>query len=200
MALITMPLSTYVIINNHEIYARVEPYLERFKSDDRIETELGVNEDHAVIVGYDQLVVESLDAIREHFDEVVLVDRGPENVDVLQNADFEYIYGDFRHGEIRQEADVENAAFVLSMATQTEINRQLLDQVRDDATTFVAAGHAEDAALLYEHGADYVILRQVLAGEILAEHVTDYLTDRESFDAMIDRTRDHLSGGDGDGR
>ncbi|MFC6904106.1 cation:proton antiporter [Halalkalicoccus tibetensis] len=200
MALVTMPLSTYVIINNHEIYRRAEPYLERFKSDDRIETELGVHEDHAVIIGYDRLVVESLDPIREQFDDIVLVDRSPENVSELRDSGFDYNYGDFRHGEIRQEADLENASFVMSMATQTEINRQLLEQAPEDATTFVAAGHPEDAATLYDEGADYVIIRQVLAGEVLAEHVTDYLTDREAFDATVDRTREGLEGGESDGR
>lgn len=200
MALITMPLSTYVIINNHAIYERAEPYLSRFASEERIETQLGVYEDHAVLIGYDQLIYQALPTIREQFNEVVVIDRAPENVDELQNADVEYIYGDFRHGEIRQEADLENAAFVLSMATEAEVNRQLLEGVREDATTFVAAEHPEDAATLYDQGAEYVIIRHVLAGEMLGEHVTDYLTDREAFNTTVDRAREQLSGGEHDGR
>lgn len=200
MALITMPLSTYVIINNHEIYERAEPYLERFKSENRIETQLGVHEDHAVIVGYDRLVEESLDSIRKEFEEIVIVDRAPENVSELQDADFEYVYGDFGHSEIRGEADIENAAFVLSMATEAEVNRQLLEEVDENATAFVAADHPEDAAILYDQGAEYVIIRHVLAGEMLAAHITDYLTDREAFDTTVDRAREQLSGGEHDGR
>jgi Kef-type K+ transport system membrane component KefB/DNA-binding NarL/FixJ family response regulator len=198
MALITMPLSTYVIMNNHAIYERAEPYLERFKAEDRIETQLGVHEDHALIVGYDRLVDESLSAIREQYNEVVLVDRASENVEELQNADFEYVFGDFRHGEIRQESDIENAAFVLSMARESEVNRRVIEETPDEATVFVAAHHPEDAKALYEAGADYVILRHVLAGEMLGEHIADYLGDEEAFEESIRDTRDLLGGGDPD--
>ncbi|MCH7659819.1 MAG: cation:proton antiporter [Euryarchaeota archaeon] len=198
MALITMPLSTYVIMNNHAIYERAEPYLERFKAEDRIETRLGVHEDHALIVGYDRLVEESLSAIREQFEEIVLVDRASENVSELQETDFEYVFGDFRHGEIRQESDIENAAFVLSMARESEVNKRVIEEAPDEATVFVAAHHPEDAEELYEAGADYVILRHVLAGEMLGERIADYLGDEEAFEESVRETRDLLGGGETD--
>ncbi|MEM4780801.1 MAG: cation:proton antiporter [Halalkalicoccus sp.] len=200
MALLTMTASTYIIINNRRLYELSEPYLSRFESEDKADMALETHEDHALIVGYDRLAAESIDAIRERFEEVVVVDRGPENVDALRETDVEYVYGDARHGEIRGEAGVGNAAFLLSMTTETESNRQLLEEVPEEATAFVAAGHPEDAATLYEAGADYVIIRQVLAGELLAEHVRDYLADRDAFDATAEHTRERLSGGESDGR
>jgi Kef-type K+ transport system membrane component KefB len=198
MALLTMTASTYIIIYNYRIYEWAEPYLSRFESEEKEDMELDVHEGHAVIVGYDRIVRESLSAIREEFDEVVVVDRSPDQVDELQEADFEYIYGDFKHGDVRQEADVENAAFVLSMARQPEVNKHLLSEVGDDAVTFVAAEHPEDASDLYEHGADYVILRHVLSGEMLGEHVADYLGDEEAFERRIRDTVDRLDGGESD--
>jgi Kef-type K+ transport system membrane component KefB len=196
MALLTMTASTYIIIYNYRIYEWAEPYLSRFESEEKEDMELDVHEGHAVIVGYDRIVRESLSTIREEFDEVVVVDRSPDQVDELQEADFEYIYGDFKHGDVRQEADVENAAFVLSMARQPEVNKHLLSEVGDDAVTFVAAEHPEDASDLYEHGADYVILRHVLSGEMLGEHVADYLGDEEAFERRIRDTVDRLDGGE----
>jgi Kef-type K+ transport system membrane component KefB len=196
MALLTMTVSTYIIIYNYRIYEWAEPYLSRFESEDKEDMELDVHEGHAVIVGYDRIVRESLSAIREEFDEVVVVDRSPDQVDELREADFEYIYGDFKHGDVRQEADVENAAFVLSMARQPEVNKHLLSEVGDDAVTFVAAEHPEDASDLYEHGADYVILRHVLSGEMLGEHVADYLGDEEAFERRVRDTVDRLNGGE----
>jgi Kef-type K+ transport system membrane component KefB/DNA-binding NarL/FixJ family response regulator len=200
MALLTMTFSTYVIINNQRIYELSEPYLSRFESEKKEDMDLGGHEDHAVIVGYDQLVRESLDAVRQEFNEIVVVDRAPENVEALRDAEVEYIYGDLRHDEIREQADVENAAFVLSMVTEAEVNRQLLEEVNENATAFVAADHPEDAAILYDQGAEYVIIRHVLAGEMLATHITDYLTDQEAFDATVNRAREQLSGGEHDGR
>lgn len=196
MALLTMTASTYIIIYNYRIYEWAKPYLERFESEEKEDMELDVHEDHAVIVGYDRIVRESLSAIREEFDEVVVVDRSPDQVEELQEADFEYIYGDFKHGDVRQEADVENAAFVLSMARQPEVNKHLLDEVGDDTVTFVAAEHPEAASALYEHGADYVILRHVLSGEMLGEHVADYLGDEEAFERRVRDAADRFEGGE----
>jgi Kef-type K+ transport system membrane component KefB len=196
MALLTMTASTYIIIYNYQIYERVKPYLSRFESEEKEDMDLDVHQDHAVVVGYDRLVRESLSDIRDRFDEVVVVDRSPDQVDELREADFEYIYGDFKHGEIREQADVGNAAFVLSMARNPDVNKHLLEEVGDEAVTFVAAEHPDDASELYEHGADYVIMRHVLSGEMLGEHVSDYLGDEEAFERRIEDTVDRLRGGE----
>jgi voltage-gated potassium channel Kch len=198
MALLTMTASTYIIIYNYQIYERVKPYLSRFESEEKEDMDLDVHQDHAVVVGYDRLVRESLSDIRDRFDEVVVVDRSPDQVDELREADFEYIYGDFKHGEIREQADVGNAAFVLSMARNPDVNKHLLEEVGDEAVTFVAAEHPDDASELYEHGADYVIMRHVLSGEMLGEHVSDYLGDEEAFERRIEDTVDRLRGGESD--
>lgn len=181
MAILTMTLSTYLITYNHALYRRAEPYLARFESDEKRDVALREYRDHAVVVGYDELSREVLPVLREHFDQVVVVDRDPGNTDMLEAAEDEYIYGDFKYGEIRAAAALGRAAFVLSSSVQRDVNERILHETRDDATVFVEADGREDAIGLYDAGADYVILADVLTGERINEHLKLYLYDAEFF-------------------
>ncbi|MFP8951783.1 cation:proton antiporter [Natrialbaceae archaeon A-arb3/5] len=180
MALLTMTISTYIILYNGRLYERTKPYLERFEEADQRDTDLSVTEGHAVLIGYDPIVRETLPVVQNEFDEVVVVDRSADTVDGLEEMDVDFHYGDVRHGEIREAIDVETAAFVLSMARPGSVNRQLLEDV-EDAIVIVAAEHVDEAEDLYADGADYVVLKEILAGELLGDYVRAFLEDRDRF-------------------
>ncbi|TYL39173.1 potassium transporter Kef [Natronococcus pandeyae] len=181
MALVTMTLSTYIILYNNRLYELAEPYLGRFEDEDQRDASLSITEDHALLVGYDPVVRETLPVIKEQFDDVVVVDRSAENVDELESMDVDYYYGDVRHGEIREQADLETAGFVLSMARPSSVNRQLIEETEDDTLVIATAEHVDEAADLYELGADYVVLKEVMAGELVGEYVQAFVEDRDRF-------------------
>ncbi len=179
MALVTMTLSTYVVLYNERLYERARPYLDRFERDDQREAALSVTEGHAILVGYDRIVRETLPVVQDHFAEVVVVDRSAENVGELEDAGVDFHYGDVRHGEIREQIDLETADFVLSMARPASVNRRLVEGAADDAVVIAAAEHVDEARSLYEQGVDYVVIKEVLAGELLGEYIDGFLTDRD---------------------
>ena len=193
MAVLTMTVSTYVIVYNERLYALAEPYLERFESAEEADADLGIFEGHAVIVGYDDLVRESIPLLREEYGDVVLVDRSASTFDEVEDVDVEHIYGDIRHDEIREEADLEHAAFVLSAATDAAVNARVLEEAPEGAVAFVTVADESEVDDLYERGAAYVIVRDRLAGDRLAELIGTYLTNREEFEdvtqAMIEALR-----------
>ncbi|WP_331233481.1 cation:proton antiporter [Natronorarus salvus] len=199
MALVTMSLSTYVIVYNERLYERAKPYLERFESEEKSDTDLEVHEDHAVVVGYDDLTREALSVLCEHFEDVVVVDRSPRNVEALSTADVEYAYGDFKHGDVRTEADLANAAFVLSASRNPEVGRRIVEETPAEATVLVSATTATDAEVLLEEGATYVIVENALAGEALADLVTEFLTDREAFSETVRELAKRIEGGESGG-
>lgn len=115
MALVTMPLSTYAIIYNHWLYEVIGPYLERFERAETIDSDASVHEDHAVVVGVDALTERALPILREHCSEVVVVDRSAASIEAFADeGGVEFVFGDARHAELRDELDVENAAVVVS--------------------------------------------------------------------------------------
>ncbi len=124
MALITMPISTYYVLYNRRIFRYVRPCLERLEREDTLEAQPVEYENHAVIVGYSRLTGELADVLRASVDEVVFVEDRAEYVDELAEADDGFIFGNARHGDVRQEANVSGADVVVSAAERVDVNRR----------------------------------------------------------------------------
>lgn len=185
VAIVTMSLSTPLLNANYDLYRRAEPYLSKLEPTDRRDADIDIHRNHAVVVGHDELTWWALPMLAKRFDRIVVVDRNPANIDEHEQADYSFIYGDAKHGEIRKAAAIERAAFVLSSSVQTEINEIILEDAPDSAMVFVEADTPENAAILYDAGADYVILGDALAGERTNEYLKLYLYDREFFTDIV---------------
>ncbi|ELY45834.1 cation:proton antiporter [Natronorubrum tibetense] len=187
MALMTMTLSTYIIAYNHTIYERVAPWFSRFESEEKVDQELKVYKDHAVAIGYDEVTERALPLLKEKYGEVVVVDRRTDHIAELESeGEYDYVFGDFRHSEVRKASGLKKASFVLSSSVQTDVNEALLDEVDDDATVFVEAGQIDDARELYRRGAAYVIMNTYLTAEKVNDYLEQYFTDREAFHSAIE--------------
>jgi len=193
MAVLTMSLSTYIINYNHEIYARVKPAFRRWESAEKTDVDLGEFSGHAVAVGFDGVTEGALPRLAERFDDVVVIDRNVDHIDELANhEEYETVYGDFRHAEIRKEANLSEAAFVLSSTVQQEVNERILAEADPDATVIVEGDTAEVARDLYDQGAHYVIMSTQLAADRLSAILQEYLDGDGRFEdiASDDGTRD----------
>ncbi|CAI49892.1 Kef-type transport system [Natronomonas pharaonis DSM 2160] len=186
MALLTMTASTYIILYNHAIYERVAPWIRRISSGDGIDEGLPEYENHAVAIGYDEVTEKALPVLDEAFEEVVIIDRNTEHIAEIREAgEYESIFGDFRHKEVRKASNLKEAEFVLSSSVQREINEALLQETADDTPVFVEAERIADAHRLYEAGASYVVMPPHLAAEKLGEYLELYLTDQSVFHTRI---------------
>ena len=198
MALITMTASSYLINYNQEIYGKVEHLLRRFESDEKKDIELRRYRDHAVVVGYNPIVERIMPAIKQSYGEVIVVDRDPSSTEKLSRADFEYIYGDFNHGEIRKAAGIKDAAFVLSMARDMKVNHHILRDTGWDTPAFLEAESFEDAAELYDRGAEYVMIENVVTADKMADYLELYVEDPEVFQEEIQDDLEAIYWGDRD--
>ena len=193
MALMTMSASTYIINYNHAIYARLQPWFARFETDGKQDADLHEYRDHAIVIGYDEVTERALPLLDEHYDDVVIIDRKTEHIEAIEaGGRYDYMFGDFRHGEVRKEANLKRASFVLSSSVQVDVNTVLLEEVNDDATVFVEAERIDDARDLYDRGATYVIMSTHLTAEKLEEYLEQYFGDRSSFDSSIGEDIDRL--------
>ncbi len=188
MALITMPISTYYVLYNREIYRHLEPYLQRFERDDPITTDLVEYEDHALIIGYNRLTRDAIDVLEDSVDEIVVVEQAAEHVEELQETDHEFIFGDARHGDIRQEANLQGAAILVSAAYRMDVNRRLVEDA-PDTITIVRAQTQEEASQLRETGADYVVPEREFVADRLTE-ILESIDDPSEFDQQLDALND----------
>ena len=187
MALLTMTTSTYIIMYNHAIFERLEPWFTRFESKEKTDQELQEYSNHAVAIGYDEITEQALPILQERYNEVVVIDRKTAHIaELKEDGRYDYIFGDFRHLELRKAANLKNATFVLSSSAETNVNEALLDEVSSDAIVFVEAERVHDARRLYEKGAAYVIMSTYLATEKLSDYLEQYFTDREQFEESIE--------------
>ena len=194
MALMTMSVSTYIINYNHTLYAKSKPWFSRFESDSKTDVELKSYDDHAIAIGYDEVTQQVLPLLEDEYEDVVIIDRRTDHIDELEEEGrYDYIYGDFRHGEIRKEANLKNASFVLSSTVQLDVNKALLEEVDDDATVFVEAERIDDARELYDRGAAYVIMSTYLTAEKLSEYLEWYVSDSASFDEAVERDIERIT-------
>ncbi len=184
MALMTMSLSVYIINYNHEIYDRVQPFFSRWESEDKIDAELPEYNDHAVVIGYDEITKSLLPILDREFEQLVVVDRKAAHREELERMGYDTVYGDFRHTEVRKAAGLKRASFVLSSTMQPEVNKALLAELTEKTTVFAEANWIDDARELYRLGAHYVIMSTHLTGERVSEYLELYFEDREAFDRL----------------
>jgi len=187
MALLTMTASSYLINYNQEIYRKFEAHLERFDNESNYSTLSLKN--HAVVIGYDELAENSLTELEHFFDQIAVVDRNPENVEELEASTHEYIYGDIRHGEIQKDSGLKNAEIIISLVPNLSVNKKLLKLADSSATKILKARNFEEASELYELGAHYVVVKNMLAGDKLGEQLKLYVEDRDLFLKEIDVER-----------
>ena len=187
MALMTMTVSTYIITYNHTIYAYLEPWFDRFETGEKIDTPTREYDDHAVAIGYDEVTEPALPLLQERYGDIVVIDRKTEHIAELDaQGQFDYVFGDFRHSEVRKASGLSRAKFVLSSTVEVDINEQLLQEVAEDAIVFVEAEHIDDAHRLYDMGADYVIMNSHLSAEQLSAYLDLFFSAREAFDRAIE--------------
>ena len=194
LALVTMSVSVYFIEFNHRLFERLEPTLSRFDTGDEFRGGKKEYSDHAVVIGYDEMTRHVLPMLAEHYEDLVVVDRTTDHIEALESEGYDSLYGDFRNATIRKDAALKKAEFVLSSSDQTEVNKALLREVRDDATVFVEARQVEDARELYERGAHCVIISTHLAADRLGAYLEGYFQNREAFEEAVESDRRLLQG------
>ena len=192
MALITMPLSTYYVLYNRQLYRYVRPYLEALEREDTIEASPVEYDDHAVIVGYSRLTSELADVLEGDVEEIVFVEDRAEHVEELTESDHGFVFGNARHGDVRAEANLSGAEVLVSVAQRPDVTLRIAEDA--EGLTIVTATTEEEATVLLESGADYVVLERGLVGEELAT-LLSRVDDREAFERRLEELNDRARNG-----
>lgn len=194
VAIITMSLSSYLLKYNQEIHSKLEHLFKRYESEEKQDIEVEKLDNHAVVVGYRAITKEALSALEQNYDEIVVVDKNPENIDELSESSYEFIYGDLKHSEIRRAASIDKADMILSIVSNVKVNKEIMESLDHEPTTFLKANDIREAGELYEMGAHYVIIENILTGERMREYIKTYLNDREDFETEINSDINRIRG------
>lgn len=191
VAILTMGSSAYLMRYKDYLQDKIDWFLQFFRSEEKQDIDIEKLREHAVVVGFDKIAQKVCEKLSEDYN-VLVVDNDPENVDELTNSPYRYIYGDFKHGAIRQELNLEKAAFIVSFSDEKEVNTTIMNDKKRKSLSIVKADGFQQASELYDLGADYVIIENLLASNRLSEYLEIYLEDRDLFMQETEAELDHM--------
>ncbi len=192
LAIITMAVSVYFFAFGQPLYNRVEPFVSRFESAETFTEQKREYNNHAVVIGYDDLTRNTLTLINDQYEDLVIVDRQATRVEQLTDEGYNAVFGDIANNSIRKDVALKKADFVLYSSDQIEVGKKILQETSEDATVILEADDIDDAQELYERGADYVIQSVPLSSDRLADYIRALLEEPEAFEDAAERDTELL--------
>ncbi len=190
ITLVTGTVSSYYILHSESIYNWMLPHLRifnRFSRSTALEDIPRNTKRHVIVFGCDRMgsvIIKTLQAMKKKF---VVVDLNPEIIKLLMTQKIPSIYGDVGDIEILERVDLQYADVVVSTIPRINENLLLIEETRKrnpDSIIIATARNVNDALTLYNKGADYVILPQILCGEKISDFLMDYMLNKTEFSYM----------------
>lgn len=194
-AVLTMIVSAYTHQYGEEIHrVLVERGIfstDEERIDERSHVEEGI-EDHVVIVGYGTEGKEVARACAEAGREFVVIENDPELSDGLGETVENYAVGDVMGEHVWDVVRAGRASLIVSTVIQEERSRRVCE-LESEADVIARATDEEDAKALFEAGALYVAVPDLLAAEFLASQVETVLeADENRREELRERSREKI--------
>lgn len=199
VGVVTMTTSTYMINNSEKLYKKYNKYLkyfERKKNQESIYISSLKLEDHIVLIGCDRTGRILLSYFERHSLPYVVVDFNPRVFRQLTAKKVPIMFGDITDPEILEGLNLSKSRLVISTISNLTDNMTLLEYVKTLSSrplSIITTQLKEEAVKLYEAGASYVIVPEVLAGDYIRHILKAYGTKgtklqvagRSHFDRLI---------------
>ncbi|MBS3149392.1 cation:proton antiporter [Candidatus Woesearchaeota archaeon] len=176
VGLITITISSYLIINNDKLYILMSKYLSIFErkklKEERYKIE---NNKYDVILfgghrtGYN--IIKSLQNTKKKF---LTIDFNPDVISNLKKLGIEAIYGDVSDIDFIEEILRTKPKIVISTIHNLEDNLEIMrlyKKYNKKGTVIVTTKDLVELKTLYEKGADFVILPELLSGQKIADYL-----------------------------
>ena len=128
-----------------------------------------------------QSIVESLQKSKKKF---IIVDYDPQVIRELEAKGIPCMYGDASDIETLEELGLHHAKMIISTVHDYEANALILAQakkVQNDLVTILSANKVDDAEILYNNGAHYVLVPHVIGGQHTAMLIEQYAYDAKKY-------------------
>ena len=173
LTIVTIVLTAYFIKWDDKIFSALKKILAPFESKKTLESKF-VNlpdkplKDHIIVFGIYRMGLKVIDGMMKLKKNFIVVDFNPEKIRDLIKKGVHCICGDMSNLEILEELNIDKAKMVISTVHIYENSALIIKKVREvnkEAIIIVSSRSITEALSLYEHGADYVIVPESLAGE-----------------------------------
>lgn len=147
--------------------------------------------DHVIVVGFGTEGKEVAQACEATGQDYVVIENDPLLIEEVSEAVDNYAFGDMMGESVWEKARAEGAALIVSTVVEEERSARVLD-LDTDADVIVRATDEESAGELFERGALYVAVPDVLASERLSGQVERVLGSEGYREELRERSREKI--------
>jgi len=172
VGIVTMTLSTYLIMESESVFEKIKhklSFLERNKIKEKALSTNTEKENHIVLVGCDKTGRQLVEYFESKKYNYLVVDFNPSVVEKLTARNIEAVFGDITDSDILEAAAINDAKVIVS-TIGTNDNHTILNYInslpRRPQSIFTSSSR-RDASELYEKGASFVIVPDVVAGDYI---------------------------------
>jgi len=173
IGIITIALSTYLIVHADKVFKLLSRLLKIFERKNTKEKSLSEEDGKSVVLVGCHRTGESV-ALGLPKEDLLIIDFDPDAVDRMKRKGYAVLFGDISDEEIFESAGVRDARLLISTSPKLEDNLGLLARVNlldKKPKTILRSDTEEEAKILYEHGADYVLLPHFTSGQYLGKTI-----------------------------
>ena len=183
VAIFTIAVSSYLIINGSKIYRLLRGKIKIIERKKMITSAVSKKdlENHIVLVGAEQMGSDILDFLKSKTKEtkqnLIVVDFNPAIVESLTAGNVNVIFGDISDPEILEQLNLAQAKLIVTTVPDLVDNINLIKFAKENGypgPIIVASYWLHDAIKLYEVGADYVVVPEEVGGKHVARVLSDH--------------------------
>ncbi|MEI7512360.1 MAG: cation:proton antiporter family protein [Candidatus Uhrbacteria bacterium] len=195
VALVTFTVSSLMMGGADTLFKLLKTPLGLFERAKTLKEKRHIKQPETILFGAHRLGYDFLPLLAKLGKPYAIVDFNPAVVRDLQTKGVPVIYGDASDNELLDEFDLKKVSLMISTIPDLETSLFLIEKLRRKNKTAVfltTAQAAEEAMVLYEAGADYVILPHYLGGNYAALLLEKYGLDSERFTQEREKHLKHL--------
>lgn len=187
VGLITIAGSSYYFTYSDLIYAKFWKFLKIFEKKKALaETQFAWQKEQYDVIVFGNhrtghSIVESLQRDGKRF---IIVDYDPQVIRELEAKGVPCMYGDASDIETLEELGIHKAKMIISTVHDYDANALILQhakKVQHDLVTILSANKLDDAEVLYDNGAHYVLVPHVIGWKHTAMLIEQYAYDAQKY-------------------
>ena len=195
VGIFTITGSTYMIMHGDYLYKLVKPYLRRFEKKELRDAKEKVKDlDYDILIfGYGEVGDSLVRTFERTHRSYLFVDFDPTVVANLQEKGIPCLYGDADDINLLEELNFENVQLLISTMSDFETNTLLMNEINKRNKTahkILTSNDPEKALILYDEGADYVILPHYISGNFASNMIEKY---DGNFEKILDEKILHMN-------
>lgn len=170
VGIITITLSTYFIVYSEQIFRRLSRFLSIFERRVKKQEYLGELSfsKPIVLIGGHRIGQNIASHLAK--EDLLIIDFDPDVISQMRKQGCNVIFGDIADSEILERANLKSARLIICTSPDFEDNLRLLNEVHN-GKIILRAEDEKDAKILYQKGADYVLLPYLTSGQYLGKSI-----------------------------